>query len=117
MSETSKGLLTKLTMTFIFGVLTFALINDSTLLSVFIVTSLITAMNYLLGDRMLMPRFGNLIALISDCITGIFIAYIGAVISVSFKVTSSSLVLFALLTGIGEYFFHRYLDGSKKVEP
>ena len=117
MSETSKALLTKLTMTFIFGVLTFTLINNSTLVSVFIVTFIITATNYFVGDLIVMPRLSNIVASISDGITGAFISYIIAVISMSFKVSISSLFIFAVLTAIGEYFFHIYLDDSEKVEP
>jgi len=48
---------------------------------------------------------------------GALVAYIFSWLIPAFMVSLTSLLLFAVLIAIGEYFFHQYLLKSEKVAP
>ncbi|MHB8156440.1 MAG: DUF2512 family protein, partial [Desulfocucumaceae bacterium] len=76
-----------------------------------------TALNYLLGDLMVLPRYGNIMASVGDGILGALTAYVIDLIASGFRTTFATLALFAILIAIGEYFFHKYLRRTDEVAP
>jgi hypothetical protein len=104
-------------MTFVFAAISFTFIADNTLGWSLIVAILVTALNYLLGDLLVLPNFGNITASIGDGVMGALTAYLLDIISRNFGTTLFTLSLFAILIVVGEYFFHQYLLNNKKVSP
>jgi uncharacterized membrane protein YcaP (DUF421 family) len=76
-----------------------------------------TIANYLLGDLRILPRYGNTRAAIYDGVLAAAIAYIVASLVPAIRITHFSLLIFALLVALVEYFFHIYLLRSEKVAP
>jgi uncharacterized membrane protein YcaP (DUF421 family) len=72
---------------------------------------------YLLGDLRILPRYGNTTAAIYDGVLAAAIAYVVASLVPTIKVTHLSLLIFALLVALVEYFFHICLLRSEKVAP
>ena len=108
-TEVLMALAVKLVMTFIVGVVAFSFIDGNPWGQVFWVALVATAVNYFVGDRMVLPSYGNATAAVGDGIMGSIVAYLGAVITEAFTVSAASIVTFLVLVAIGEYFFHRYL--------
>ncbi len=125
MNNTATALLVKFVITFFAAAIAFMLLGSpgmttagsATWLWIFIIGILATAANYLLGDLYVLPKYGNIVASIGDGITAALVAYIIALITAAFDTTFASLAIFALLVAVAEYFFHRYLKQSEKVEP
>lgn len=76
-----------------------------------------TILNYLIGDLYVLPNFGNLAASIADGVLAALTAYLMGIMSRGNNTGISSLLVFGLLVAVAEYFFHRYLLNTKKVEP
>lgn len=117
MSNTTSALLFKLLMTFIITWLTIGFMAGNSLLWVFIVAVLITAINYLLGDLLILPKAGNLVAAIADGLLAAVIVYIMSVLISGFLTPVGTLITFAIILAIGEFFFHIYLLKDDKVAP
>lgn len=117
MSKTGNALLFKFLMTLIFAGITFTLIDGNAFRWAFIVALLGTAANYLVGDLLVLPSLGNIIASIGDGILATLIAYLISLGSLAFDTTFSSLAIYAILVAVGEYFFHQYLLKSDEVAP
>ncbi|ACL70315.1 DUF2512 family protein [Halothermothrix orenii] len=115
MSTTLKALISKFVITGIAALIAFYATSDFTW--IIVVSLLGTTLNYLVGDLLVLPNFGNVLASIGDGSMAAITAYIVDLIAPAFDVTTSSLVLFGLLVAVGEYFFHIYLKRSKKVAP
>ena len=120
MSKTTTALLIKLAMTFIAAWLAFSVFDGAGIranpLGWILLVSLIgTAANYLVGDLMVLPAYGNITAALGDGITAALVAYIINLFTPRFSVDLSSLVFFAVLVAVAEYFFHRYLLKAEEV--
>lgn len=116
MSQTSKALLVKFLMTFVVAALAFRTLG-STWSSILFLAVAGTILNYLLGDLLILPAAGNLVASVADGGLAALTAYLIDRVSTGLKTTSGRLMLFAVLIAVGEYFFHRYLIKSPKVAP
>ena len=117
MSRTTQALLLKFIMTFAAAWVAFGFIDNNTLTSIFIVSLLGTVLNYLLGDLVVLPRLGNIVASLGDGLMGALTAYIYSIIILQFTTSFFSLLLFAGIVAVLEYFFHKYLLSAKKVAP
>lgn len=115
--QTATALLVKFAITFLAAVLSFTLLDKNTLGWVAMVALAGTVLNYLLGDLVILPRMGNIAASVSDGILGAIIAYAFTYIVPVFRVSWTSLLLFAVLIVAAEYAFHMYLKRSEKVAP
>lgn len=118
MSKTWMALLTKFLVTLVAAYLALTLIGRATFAQVLVIAVVGTALNYLLGDLVIMPAGGNITASICDGLVAAILAY--AVIRV-WGVTSVvnwwALAVFAVLVAGFEYFFHNYLKESEEVAP
>jgi hypothetical protein len=117
MSKTATALLVKFVMTFIFAAAALAFLRGNTLGWVFLVAILATGLNYLVGDLLLLPSFGNIVASVSDGILAALVAYVVDLLVPAFRTTAPALLIFAVLVALGEYFFHQYLLRTEKVQP
>lgn len=115
--KTWMTLLLKYAMTFVAGFLTLSLIDGNSVLEVLAIALAGTALSYAIGDLMILPASNNIIASISDgllaAITVYIIAWLWPAVTVSFL----SIVIFAVLVAIAEYFLHIYLMASHEVAP
>ena len=76
-----------------------------------------TALNYILGDLIVLPSMGNVVASVADGGLAAVTAYVWDRLSTAFDTTTGSLLLFGLLVAVAEYFFHKYLAADRKVAP
>lgn len=114
---TFRALLIKFLMTFVFGIIAFSLLGGNAWSWIFLVALVGTAANYVIGDLVVLPGFGNTIASVGDGITGALVAYIFSLVVQGFSAGFFSLFVFFILITAGEYFFHGYLLREKEVAP
>ncbi|MCW3489443.1 YndM family protein [Dethiobacter alkaliphilus] len=69
--------------------------------------------NFILGDMVILPGFGNIVATIGDGITSALLAYVIIIRQWAGVSVLLFAISFGILVMIGEYFFHRYLKGKK----
>lgn len=117
MSKTLSALVIKFGMTFLVTWIVFGLFGRNPLDFIFIVAVLGTGLNYVLGDLLILPRFGNVISSIGDGLMGALTALVVASFSILYRTNFFSLTLFAILLAVGEYYFHQYLKRAEKVAP
>ena len=115
--NTAMALFAKFIMTFIFAAIAFRFIDANTWGWIFTISLAATAINYLVGDLLVLPSMGNMVASIGDGIMGALIAYVFAVFAGDFTISFAGLAVFALTVAVGEYFFHQFLRGSDTVAP
>lgn len=117
MSQTATALLVKFAGTFILALIAFSLLVNNLWYWALLVAIIATALNYVLGDLVVLPKFGNIVASAGDGVMAALVAYIVGLVIPVFTVTVASLFVFAILIAAMEYFFHQYLLKSEKVEP
>jgi len=110
-------LLLKYAMTFVAGFLTLYLIDGNSVLEVLAIALALTALNYILGDLMILPATNNLIASIADGLMAALVTYIIALIFPAITVSFLSLLILGVLIAAAEYFLHIYLMASHEVAP
>ena len=80
---------------------------------IFLVALIVTIVNYIFGDMIVLPATGNIIASISDGGIAGFLAYVTAN-GFPLKNVIVFAVTFGILIMAGEFFFHKYvLQGTK----
>lgn len=117
LSKTTFAVLFKFLMTFVVASISFIFLAGNTFGSIAVLSVFVTVINYLAGDLFVLPKFGNAATSIGNGIMGALVAYIFALAIVQFNTTLNTLVIFAILIAVGEYFFHYYLLKSDKVAP
>ena len=117
MNRTLLALVVKYLKTFAFAWLSFGITLSTPTGTIALAALIATAGNYFLGDLLILPAFGNVVAAIGDSLLGVATFYLGALVTRDLAVDVRSLFLFGVLILIGEHFFHRYLQSSEKVEP
>jgi len=119
MSKTATALIVKFIMTFVFALIALSFVIDNNAWGwVFWVALAGTALNYLVGDLLVLPKFGNIVASVGDGVMAALIAYIiDYLVPTAFQTSFTALALFGVLVALEEYFFHQYLLRSDKVEP
>lgn len=117
MSKTATALVIKFIMTLAFAWIAFGFVEGNAFSWILTLGIIATAANYLLGDLIVLPKFGNIVASFGDGVMGALVAYIMALLVPAFLVSGVSLLIFLILIAIGEYFFHQYLLKTDKVAP
>jgi hypothetical protein len=117
MSRTAKALVIKYIMTLTILVPTLAVFRTNTWDWLALIALFITVVNYLVGDVLVLPSFGNAVASVGDGLMAALTAHIAGVMIPGFRTSSMSLFLIAFFIAIGEFFFHRYLYSSAKTAP
>lgn len=117
MSKTANALLFKLLMTLVITGIAFGVIGGNVFGWVFFVGILGTVIDYLVGDLLILPKVGSFIGAIINGGLAALIALAVAIAFPTFTITTFSVLTFAILIAVGEYFFHQYLLKADKVEP
>lgn len=117
MSKTTKAMIVKFLLTLAAAFIAFQMFDNNSFGWVLGVSLLGTILNYLIGDLYILPNLGNLSASIADGGLAAITAWLMGTMVRGNNVGTSSLLIFGLLVAIAEYFFHRYLLNTKKVEP
>ena len=72
---------------------------------------LITGVSYIIGDRIILPRFGNVVATIADFgLVFVMLWSFGSYLFEPQEGLGTASFISALIIGIGEALFHRYLE-------
>lgn len=117
MSKTTWALVVKFLLTLASAFIAFQMFDNNSFGWILGVSLIGTILNYLIGDLYILDNFGNLAASIADGGLAAMTAYLMSVMSEGNNIGISSLLVFGLLVAVAEYFFHRYLLSTKKVEP
>ena len=115
--RTTTALLVKFLMAFVFAYIALTVIDANPVSWVLFIAIVATAVNYLFGDLVVLRNYGNIVASVGDGLMAAVVAYIFALFIPLIVVSALSLIVFAVLVAVGEYFFHRYLLSSDKVAP
>jgi len=109
MNRTFAKLLIKLSLTFLAALIAFYVTSGGALFSLLLLTLVAAGLNYAIGDLLILPSYGNLVASLGDGGLAAATAYAYGQLDRSLAATGASLLVFALLIAGGEFFFHRYL--------
>jgi hypothetical protein len=115
--KTWMTLVIKYILTFVAGYLTLSLIDGNAVWEVLLIALAVTALNYGVGDLMVLPTYGNIVASVADGLMAGIVAYIIALLWAEVTVSFLALLIFAVLIAIGEYFLHIYMKSSEEVAP
>lgn len=114
--KTTIALIIKFIVTMAAAWISFMIFGQVAFWTVVVIALAGTVLNYLIGDLLILPRFGNVVASILDGILGGVTAWI---ILAFFPVTytyMTSVYMFALIVAVAEFFFHMYLLSSRTIE-
>lgn len=115
MARTGIYFVIKFIIMFISAVVSFVLIVGNAWFWVLLVVFFITAINYLLMDLLILPRYGNALTSFGNGAIGALLAYAGAFFVPAFQVTFTALLIFAVLVAVGEFFYRQYLLLNRAV--
>lgn len=115
--RTTIALIVKFAATFLAALIAFSYINENSISWIFMVALASTILNWVLGNLFVLPRYGSVIAAIGDGVIAAATAFIIDIFLNVFNTTLMSLITFAVIVGVAEYFFHMYLKSDSKVEP
>jgi hypothetical protein len=108
-----KAFLIKFISSFILLYLILGVMFNMSLTDVFLVSLVLGAVSYILGDLIILPKTNNMVATMSDIGLAFFVIWLmSEALTVDVNTFGRSLIA-AIGVGIFEYFFHRYL--SKNV--
>lgn len=69
----------------------------------------VTLVSYVIADLMIFPRYGNRIAVAADVVLALLISSEAAWVLEDAGITLVAMTLVALLIGLGEWYYHKYL--------
>lgn len=77
--------------------------------SAVIVAVVVTITAYVIADLLILPQFGNRVAVAADGLITMAVTWEMAWVIENVRVPVLGLLLLALLVGLGEWYYHRYL--------
>lgn len=79
-----------------------------------IITGLVlVALSYLAGDMWILPKFGNVVAVLADLGMGALVVWVMARVLPQFILPSAGVWTIAVVLAAGEWFFHLYLQATQ----
>lgn len=100
-------LLVKTLLSSVFAVLLFCLVDGNPLNFVILLALVVAAITYLLGDRLILPNFGNVLASVVNGLIAALIAFIFDFTVPAFAASTTTLFIFFFLTAVGDFFYHQ----------
>jgi hypothetical protein len=100
-------------MTFLFALAALGLFLGNVLSWIILVSLAVTAVNFMLGDILILPSFGNVVSAVADGLVAMLVAHVSGVLIFGFRTSGFSLLLFGTLVAIGEYLLHSYFLNKK----
>ncbi|MEK0316669.1 DUF2512 family protein [Cohnella sp. 56] len=74
--------------------------------------TILTIVAYMLGDRIILRFTNNFIATVSDIILAYLVLWVAAS-TMNWTISPGELLIVSLITGIAEFFIHRYVFHAK----
>jgi hypothetical protein len=108
-------LLFKFTTTFLAAWIAFVVIDHNPLNVILIISLVGAIIKYILGDLLLFPSIGNVLASVIDGVLAATTIYIIDIFTNVFVTSATGLNIFAVIIAIAEYFFHIYLLKNEEV--
>lgn len=105
--KTTLALIIKFIVTFVAAWISFLVLGNVSLTFIFVIATAVTIINYMIGDLLILPRLGNIIAPVSDVILSAIISYVILLNYVNY--TAISIAYFAVIVGFLEIVFHMFL--------
>lgn len=115
MNRTLVNLLVKLAVTFLAAWITIGFMAGNPIGPVFAAALAGTIVIYIVGDLLILPGFGNMIASLADGILGTSVAYLTGMFFEGFRAPIFSLFVYAVLIVIAEFILHAYLKKSEEA--
>ncbi|MGE5396251.1 MAG: DUF2512 family protein [Chitinophagales bacterium] len=115
--KTTMALVVKFIATLVGAGLAFSVLDNNPFSYVLLIAIVGTAVNYLVGDLVLLPAFGNAVASVCDGILAVGVALIVDLFSRTFNTGFGNYVVFGVVVLVAEYFFHIYIKKSDEVAP
>lgn len=109
MNRTFITLLIKLVITFIITWFAFGLLISNNFMTIVALSIIVTVLNYLVGDLIILKNFDNTIASVADVLMSALMAFVFSLINPDFRINLFTIIVFAVIIGIFEYFYHNYL--------
>lgn len=78
-----------------------------------VVAILLTIAAYIIGDMIILPTFGNAVATVADAGLAAIVIWGAQYLLVGYVMDWTSALITGAVVGVGEYFFHRYLNKTK----
>lgn len=116
MRKVTTALIIKFVMTFAAAWIAVSLIAGNSWTWALLAGILGTVVNYIVGDRYILPNYGNIVASVADGILGAGLLLLMDLASAALRLNTTAILLFGLIVVVGEYFFHQYLITSGIVE-
>lgn len=111
------ALITKFLVMLVAAYIILSYFSNATITEVLIIAVVGTAINYLLGDLVILRVGGNMTAALCDGLVAGILAW-AVMMTWRVKVINYWAILaFAVVVAVAEYFFHMYLKSSEEVEP
>jgi len=80
----------------------------------------LVALSYLAVDMWILPKFGNVVAILADLGLGALVVWAMTSVLPQFRLTTAGIWMIAIVFAAGEWFFHLYLMATqvagKKIE-
>lgn len=115
MAKTGIYFVIKFILVFLSGVVSFVLIDGSAWFWVFAAVIFVTAINYLVVDLLVLPKYGNALASFGNGSLGAVLAYLLTFFIPAFQASFTALLVFGTLVAVGEFFYRQYLLLNKAV--
>lgn len=103
------SLILKIILVFVAAWISYSLIEENPLLWVFISALAVALLSFLVGDMLVLPRYGNISAALADAVIGGIVAWIVDLLTPRFYITWVSTLVFVVLIFIIEIILHRYI--------
>jgi hypothetical protein len=114
--KTTIALIIKFIVTMAAAWISFMVFGTVAFWTVAIIAAVGTVLNYLIGDLLVLPRFGNVIASIVDGILGGALAWLILAYTPVTYAYMNSVYIFAVIVAAAEFFFHMYLLSAHVIE-
>ncbi len=114
--KTTIALIIKFIVTMAAAWISFMVFGQVAFWTVAIIALAGTVINYLLGDLLVLPKFGNVIASILDGVLGGAIAWMILAYAPVTYAYMTSVYIFAVIVAVAEFFFHMYLLSAHVIE-
>lgn len=114
--KTAVAIIVKFFVTLAIAWISFMLFGTASFWTVLTIAAAATLLNYLIGDLLVLSRFGNIIASIVNGVIGGALAWIVLLYSPVTYYYMTSVYIFAVIVAVAEFFFHMYLISAHIVD-
>lgn len=104
------GLILKIILIFVSAWIAYGLIEENSLLWIFISSLAVSLITFLVGDMLVVTRYGNVSGAVADVVIGGILVWLIDMLTDYFYITWVSTLVFLVLLFIIELILHRYLE-------